>query len=289
MADKKSLPRRFLSGARTLLRLYGTYARLDLLWLLRDTRYCLFYMLTDFICAGASVSGVMLLSARLGGFGGMDKNELLFLLSYAVMVDGIYAAFFAGNNFGNISRIIGRGQLDHCVIQPVPYWMQFLAGGCLPFSGSSKLLCGILLCAYSVQRLGRAVVTPGWIASLLCGLFASAAVMLAFVYLLSCLAFLAPVAAEEISSTVLNMFDMLKSYPLGSLPPFWQAVFCTAAPVGLAAWLPSRALLSPIFPFPAGTVLAAAIFIALASCIFRWGMRYYMTHGSPRYSGFGRH
>ena len=287
MADKKSLPRRLCSGAHTLIRLYGTYIRMDLLWLLRDTRYCLFYMLTDFICAGASVSGVMLLSARLGGFGGMGQEELLFMLSYAVMVDGVYAAFFAGNNFGNISRIIGRGQLDHCVIQPIPYWMQFLAGGCLPFSGSSKLLCGTMLCAYSVRRMGLAV-TPGWIVSLLCGLFASAAVMLAYVYILSCLAFLAPVAAEEISSTALSMFDMLKCYPLGSLPPLWQAVFCTAAPVGLAAWLPSRALTIPVSFFPGAAVLAAAVFIALASCIFRRGMYHYMTHGSPRYSGFGR-
>lgn len=39
MADKKSLPRRLCSGAHTLIRLYGTYIRMDLLWLLRDTRY----------------------------------------------------------------------------------------------------------------------------------------------------------------------------------------------------------------------------------------------------------
>ena len=156
MADKPTLLHRLSHSACTLLRLYRIYARLDLLWFLRDTGYCLLYMVSDAVCAGASVGGVLLLCERLGGFGGMGKNELLFLLSYAVLVSGLCGMLFCGNNMGHISRIIGRGQLDHCMVQPVPLWMQLLAGGFLPFTGSSKLLCGAVLCAYSIRRLGIA-------------------------------------------------------------------------------------------------------------------------------------
>ncbi|MCI8441728.1 MAG: hypothetical protein HFG27_04235 [Provencibacterium sp.] len=286
MADKPNLPRRLSRGARTLFGLYRIYGRLDLLWLSRDTGYCLLYMVSDTICAGASVGGVLLLCERLGGFGGMGKNELLFLLSYAVLVSGLCGMLFCGNNMGHISRIIGRGQLDHCMIQPVPLWMQLLAGGFLPFTGSSKLLCGAAMCVYSIRRLGIAV-TPGWTVCFLLGALASAGIMMATVYLISCLAFLAPAAAEEISMTAFDLFETLKSYPLGSLPILWQAVLCSAVPVGLTAWLPSRALLRPDFPLPGLTILAAVFFLSLAAFTFQRGMLYYASHGSPRYSGFG--
>lgn len=277
MADKRP-------GLHTLFSLYSTYGKMDLLWFLRDTRYCLLYLVTDVICAGASVGGVFLLSARFGGLGGMEEKELLFLLSYCVLIDGVYSLFFAGNNMGQISRIIGRGQLDHCIIQPVPLWMQLITGGFCPFSASSKLLCGAVLCFYSIRQLGLAA-GPGWLLSFLLSVLASTGIVLACVYLLSSLAFLAPAAAEEIAMTALSLFDMLKAYPLGALPVFWQTVFCTAVPVGLAAWLPSRALLR--LSFPLWTVLAAALFITAASLVFRKGLRYYAAHGSPRYSGFG--
>lgn len=286
MADKPTLLRRLLHSARTLLRLYQLYGKLDLLWFLRDTGYCLLYMVSDLICAGASVGGVLLVSERLGGFGGMGREELRFLLSYAVLVSGICGMFCCGNNMGHISRIIGRGQLDHCMIQPVPLWMQLLAGAFLPFTGSSKLLCGAVMCIYSVRQL-EIVPTSGWISCFLLGALSSAAITMATVYLISCLAFLAPAAAEEISMTAFDLFETLKSYPLGSLPPLWQTVFCTVVPIGLAAWLPSRSLLRPDFPFPGFTILAAVLLLSLSAFTFQKGMLYYASHGSPRYSGFG--
>jgi len=57
--------------------------------------------------------------------------------------------------------------------------------------------------------------------------------------------------------------------------------------VGFAAWYPSRALLGHD---PAGrwiTPLAAAAFAALASLLFRAGLRQYGRTGSLRYSDFG--
>ena len=274
----------------TLMRLYGTYAKLDLLWFLRDTKYCLLYMVTDVICALAAMAGVLLLSVQFGGFGGMSRNEILFMLSYGIFVDGIFNLFFTGENMGNISRVIGRGQLDHWMIQPVPVWIQMATCGFCPFSGSSKLVCGIIMTVYSLHGLPVAV-TPWWVFSFLAGTAASTAVILAFVYIVSCLAFVSPAAAEEIAPTAHSPFDMLKSYPLGGLSAFWKTCFCTVAPVGLAAWLPSLSLLEKapgmFGPLPVLTIVMAAAYMAAASMLFKKGMNYYGKYGCPRYSGFG--
>lgn len=278
------------SRLHMLLRLYGTYAKLDLLWFLRDTKYCLLFMVTDVICAVAAMAGVLLLSVQFGGFGGMGRNEIMFMLSYGIFVDGIFNLFFTGENMGNISRVIGRGQIDHWMIQPVPVWIQMATGGFCPFSGSSKLICGIIMTVYSMTKL-PVEVTPLWLVSFLAGTFASTAVILAFVYIVSCLAFVSPAAAEEIAPIAHSPFDTLKSYPLGGLTTFWKTCFCTVAPVGLAAWLPSLALLEKtpgmFGPFPVITVVMAAVYMAAAGMLFKKGMNYYGKYGCPRYSGFG--
>ena len=277
---------------RMLFRLYRVYGGMDLKWFLRDTRYCLLQICTDLVSTGASMAGVFVLAERFGGIGGLTQDQLLFMLGYAMLGDGVHMLFFAGYNFGQISRTIGRGQLDHNMIQPVPLWMQLLTGGFSPVSGSGSLLCGIGLTAYAVSRLELAV-TPGWLLLLLASLIASALLLLACVYLVSCIAFWAPVAAEESASLVHGLFGELKRYPLGGMGVLWQAVFCTVVPVGLAGWFPSLGLLAgldhaPQTPFfPALTFIAAAIFGLLAVQLFRKGMKYYATHGSPRYTGFG--
>ena len=89
---------------------------MDLLWFLRDTRYCLLQIVSDTICACCTIAGVFLLSEKFGGFGGMNQAEILFMMGFSTLVDGIYMMFFIGNNTAMISRIIGRGQLDHVMI-----------------------------------------------------------------------------------------------------------------------------------------------------------------------------
>ena len=134
---------------------------MDLLWFLRDTRYCLLQIFSDTVCAFCTIAGVFLLSEKFGGFGGMNQGEILFMMGFSTLVDGIYMMFFIGNNTSMISRIIGRGQLDHVMIQPVPLWAELLAQGFSPLSGSSMLVCGIGLTAYAVRRLPYPPHCPG--------------------------------------------------------------------------------------------------------------------------------
>ena len=149
-----------MDNLKILFRLYRQYTKMDLLWFLRDTRYCLLQIFSDTVCAVCTIAGVFLLSEKFGGFGGMNQGEILFMMGFSTLVDGIYMMFFIGNNTSMISRIIGRGQLDHLMIQPVPLWAELLAQGFSPLSGSSMLVCGIGLTEYTVSRLPLSAPLP---------------------------------------------------------------------------------------------------------------------------------
>lgn len=277
---------------KMIFRLFYIHAKLDILWFLRDTKYCLLTMAADIISAVASAGGIWLLAARFDGIGGMTQTEILFMQGYALLVNGIYCLFFINQNIGQISRVVGRGQLDHNMIQPVPLWIQILTSGFAPASGSATLICGIAITGYALVKLkiGLSLV---WGLTLVISAVASSAVLLSVVYIVSCLAFYAPAAAEEISGPAYEMMRSLRSYPLGGLSTAITTLFCTVIPVGLAAWFPSLVLLKKTpelfgeIRFPAFTVAIATIFILITILLFKKGMKYYAKYGSPRYSGFG--
>lgn len=278
-----------LSGTlRQIFRLWALYGRMDMLWLLRDTRSCLLVMVSDLIGSVAGISGIILLSARFGGIGGMSSDEVLFMLGYATCIDGVFMLFFNMCNVAQISRVIGRGQLDHMLIQPVPLWMQLLTSGFIPFTGSSLMLCGLGLTGWAASRLGLWV-HPVWIPWMAANLMASVAVVMAISYLAGSSAFYAPVAAEEISSSTFGFFDAIKRFPLGGLPRPMQWVLCTVLPAGLVAWFPVTTLLgSPPAGLPVFLLMLFALALAtLATYVFRKGLRHYEKYGSIRYSDHG--
>ena len=244
-----------MDNFKTLFRLYRLYAKMDLLWFLRDTRYCLLQLFSDTVCACCTVAGVFLLSANFDGFGGMNQDEILFMMGFSILVDGLYMVFFIGNNAAMISRTIGRGQLDHVLIQPVPVWTELLAQGFSPLSGSSMLVWGFLLTIYAGRKL-MITVTPLWLLLFFVYAVSSVLLIVSFMYLLSCAAFYAPAAAEEIAQVGKDLFTSLKMYPLGGIAPAARRIFLTVLPVGLASWFPARILLK-VSAAAAGTGIAA--------------------------------
>lgn len=279
---------KFWHTIRRICRLWGAYARMDAGWFLRDTKLFLLNVLTDVVSNGAAVTGVLLLSERFGGIGGMSRGQVLFQLGYALLVEGVFMLFFMMNNVGHISRPIGRGQVDHMLLQPVPLWMQLITNGFIPASGSSMLVCGVAITAWAARSLGLAV-TPLWVLALLGCLLCSAAVTLGFTYIVSAVAFWAPVAGEEVASTTVDLFFTTRMYPLGGTAPAVQTALCTVLPVGLAAWFPANLLLGQ-HPnhLPAALLAAmAAALTVLATLTFRKGLKHYATTGSVRYSDRG--
>ena len=224
----------------------------------------------------------------------MTQNEILFMMGYALFIDGIFMVFFMGNNTGMVSRIIGRGQLDHILIQPVPIWAELLAQGFAPVSGSPMLIFGMALTYYGAIKADISICFP-FILLFLFYSTCSIIIVMAFIYLLSCSAFYAPAAAEEIATVGRNLFSTLKTYPLGNMRGFQKHLFLSIIPVGLCAWFPSAllikagrygigAIFSPEAFYLPGT---AAVFLIAAIITFMKGLRHYETYGSPRYSGFG--
>ncbi len=261
---------------------------MDLMWFLRDTKYCLANIAADIIGNLSAIAGIFLLAERFGSIGGMSKDQILFMLGYACLVDGVVSMFFGMSNVAFISRVVGRGQLDHCLIQPVPLWMQFLTEGFIPISGNSKLLCGIGITSLSLQWLTLSLGVKGLLL-LAASIVGSVTVILSFSYLTGSLAFYAPVAGEEISTTSIGLFGALQTFPIGGLSSGAKLVLCTVIPVGLTAWFPANLILGmPPQGLPSYLALVVTMTLALAAAtVFRKGLKHYARYGSTRYHDRG--
>ncbi|HSL94107.1 MAG TPA: ABC-2 family transporter protein [Bacillota bacterium] len=280
MADKKL-------NLRRIMELYAIYARLDLAWFLKDTKICLMAISADFISNIAAVTGIFLLAYRFDGVGGMDKYEVLFMLGYVTALTGIIQAFF-NFNVGHISRRIGRGQLEHMLIQPLPLAVQLLTEGFIPFSGTSNLFAGLIVMTLAVKSLAYTV-TLVWLMHLAIQLLVSAIIVLALNYLFSSLAFYAPSQAEEISTYVRNSAHNLSTYPLSGMSLAVQLPLLSVFPAGLLGWFPSLALLgeTPLGLPALYPIIVASVLVLITARVFSKGYRHYLTSGSPRYSSVG--
>src|SRR5438105_251054 len=214
---------------------------MDLLYLARGPQTALTYYISDFIIGLAAVTATFLLAERFDGLGPWTRPQVLFLLGYALLVRGVIDTLF-NYNVAFISRRIGRGQLDHLLIQPHPLWMALLTEGFAPFSGSGMLLPGIGLTAWSILQL-HLTTSPAWVALFAVNLAASIAVVLAFEFAWGSLAFWAPRSAEEINSATWRLIMQLAPFPLDGLSGVASVTLLTVVPVGLVAWHPARVLL----------------------------------------------
>jgi ABC-type uncharacterized transport system permease subunit len=205
------------------------------------------------------------------------------MLGYSLVVRGLVECIF-GWNMAHISRRIGRGQLDHMLLQPRPLWMIVLSEGFSPVTGSGMLVAGSSV-------LGNVVgpdLSPDWVL-FVPNVVASVAVVIAFSYAWGSIAFLAPRAAEELNSSTMAMVDQLRGFPLDGLGSGLLALLLSVVPVGLVAWLPARALLG-LHPSPAAawlTPIMACLLGAVALFIFNRGLEHYGRTGSSRYLSSG--
>lgn len=272
---------------RRLVRLWRVHAYLDFLFMTRDLKSFLWYAASDLILSLATVTATLLLAERFDGIGDWSKAQVLFMLGYAMTVNALQEVGF-GYNVKFISRRIGRGQLDHLLVQPQPLWMALLTEGFVPFSTGLLLLVGLGVMLRALAGLPP-LVSPLWLAALAVNLLASAAIVLAFSFLWSSLAFWAPIAAEEVSSSAARLVDRLRPFPLDGLTGPLLTGLLTVVPAGFVAWYPSRALLGldrGAYAL-AVTPVAALLLGALAAWAFLRGLREYRRTGSQRYLAFG--
>ena len=266
--------------------LLALYARLDLLYVVRGWQEALAWYVSDLLTVVAGVTATFLLAARFDGIGRWSYDEVLFLLGFAMTARAGVHFFFAAN-VAYISRIVGRGQLDHRLVQPQPLWLTLATEGFAPATASGPLLAGVALLVYAVGRLDVAI-TPGWLALLTLNLAASVCVLLAFAFAWGSLAFWAPRGAEEINSQSMRFMNQLSVFPLDGLGAAFQLGLLTAVPVGFVAWYPARALVGRGGELGALVAPVAALaFAALALALFVRGLGQYHHTGSVRYVDLG--
>jgi len=292
MEDKKVKFRNInKTNFKRYMELYALYARLDLDFLLRDAKVSVMCIAADLLSSVAAVSGIFLLSWRFDGIGGMTRWDVLFMLGYVTCITGLFQMFFSNNNMGHISRVIGRGQLDHMFIQPLPLPVQILTEGFIPFTGCQNLICGMIIFVWSLNGMGKTVGIL-WILGLAGYLIVSLAIIIGLSYLLSSLTFKWQIAFEEISTTVIDdLTGVLSNYPLSGMPVIVQWGLVTAVPTGLLGWFPACALLLEKPPLGLSVfypLIVAIIIWTLAAFAFRKGFKYYVKTGSNRYSSGGR-
>lgn len=271
-----------------LLRLWRLYATMDLLYIARGVQVALAYYVADTLIGVAAVTATFLLAERFDGIGAWTRPQVLFMLGYALLVRGIVATFF-NYNLAFISRRIGRGQLDHILIQPLPIWMALVTEGFAPLTGSGMLLPAGFLLLSSLRQLDLQMSTA-WLGIFVANLIASIVIALAFEYAWGSIAFWVPRAAEEINSHTWAMLSTLTPFPLDGVSGVALVTLLSVVPVGLIAWYPSRILLGidpPSVEAAAGVPTAALVFAALAAWIFKSGLRHYGQTGSSRYLDYG--
>jgi ABC-2 type transport system permease protein len=272
---------------RRLVQLWGLYGRLDLLYVARGPKTALTYYASDLIVGLAAVTATFLLAERFNGIGVWSKHQVIFLLGFALLVRGAINMLF-NYNLAHISRKIGRGQLDHMLIQPQPLWMGLITEGFAPWTGAGMFVPGLALLWWSTSQL-QMQISAAWLALVALYLLCSMAITLAFSYAWGSLAFWAPRAAEEINSTTWRLLTQLNVFPLDGLPALALTGLLAFVPAGFLAWYPSRVLLGLSVSGWDWLVppLAALLFVALGAGIFARGLHHYDRTGSSRYLSWG--
>ncbi len=271
---------------RLILRGWRVQTYLDLMQLLRNRSTLLTYAFSEVILAAASVTGMVLLASKFGGIGAWSRAEIFFLLGYALTVGSLLEMFF-GYNVRYISRRIGRGQLDHLLIQPRPIWIALFTEGFGLISCILSLIPGFLLLGWAITHKPIEI-SALWLFWFVLNLWASVGVVLGFGFAVGSLAFWSPRGAEEICSPLNRIFGQLQVFPLDGLGIVAGGLL-TVLPVGFSAWFPAKALLAvPLSPSSLLiTPLAALGFLGLGLCAFVRGMAHYRQTGSQRYVDYG--
>lgn len=283
MADNKKN-----STLRSLGRLWLLYGRMDLAWLMQDFASVVIVVLSETLQNLSSMAGVLLLAVRFGGVGGLSADEVLFMLGFYELASGVGWMLFGNYNVIHLSRRLGRGQLDHMLIQPRPLWMQLLTEGFMPFSGGFGAIIGAVLTGIAVHRL-KLTLTPMWFLLFGYYLVIHIVLQLSQCALYGSAALWKPVACEEISSMILDINDQLGRFPLFGLPGWLSAALHTVLPIGLLAYLPALALLGQLNKPVAITLplCVACVFVTAAIIAFQKGLKHYEQYSCNRYKEMG--
>lgn len=144
-------------GMKRYFGLLGIYARMDLASLTRDGKFMAVVMAADIISNLSSISGIFLLAWKLGGIGGMDRFEVLFMLAYGNIVMG-FLNMMGGCNA--VPKQDHRKRAMGTYVHHASSYIVQLTVGIFPFTGSGGFLSGIGMLWVAVCHMET--VLPWW-------------------------------------------------------------------------------------------------------------------------------
>src|SRR4051794_4727029 len=133
---------------------------MDLMYITRGPTVAITYYVSDLVIGIAAATATFLLATRFDGIGAWTRPQVLFMLGYALLVRMLIDTFFNWN-LAHVSRRIGRGQLDHLLVQPQPLWLAFMSEGFAPFTGTGMLLPTFFLLGSAFRQLDLQT-SPAW-------------------------------------------------------------------------------------------------------------------------------
>ncbi len=227
---------------------------------------------------GAGVLGLVILFGQVETINGWTLPGVLALLGVYLTL-GALRALFIGPSLEALAGMDGEvwsGKLDFTLVRPVD--VQFLASfrTWRPLN-LLDLALGLGVLGVAVAQLGHTLTLAdlaAFILTLAAGLLILYAILLAFAGLV----FWSP---GFLFTWIFDAFFQMARYPVGLYPGWLRLTLTWIIPVGLMTTIPAQALTGALTPaLLAGSLLAAAVFCAGATAIFRSGLRRYASASS---------
>lgn len=244
----------------------------------------LVWMFGELVLAVSAIVPSLAMAFALGRVGDWTRQDLLFLVGFVLTARGL-AQVVGGGNILMISRKIGRGQLDHNLLQPLPLWKSLVVEGFGSLDLIVSQLLGVGCLCWGLSYVARP--EPAWWFALIVNIVCAAGLVIATQYLWGTLAFYAPQSAEEINTITDGAISQLSVLPLNGAIPFVRAVLTSILPAAMIGAVPASYMLHAygwrLYTMP----LFALAFGIITIVIFRQGLRHYGKYSVSRYSSFG--
>lgn len=224
------------------------------------------------------VLGVFIFFSQVEAIRGWTMPATLALLgTYFVL--GALRRLFIGPSLEALAGMDGEiwmGTFDFTLLRPVDVQFHASIRHWEPLALLDLLLGGGVLIR-AVVHLG-ATLSPGRVLSFLVALVAAVVILYALLLAFSALVFWSP---GFLFTWLFNALFQMARYPVGLYPGWLRLVLTWAIPVGVMTTVPAQVLSGGLrIEVLIGSVALAATLLALATVLFRMGLRHYASASS---------
>lgn len=224
------------------------------------------------------LAAVLLIVQRVGGIGGWNTWDVMFLFGLATMSAGIYRVF--ASELHNFDRYLVDAEFDSVLLRPMPTYLAVVGRGIAPWQAGMSVQ-GLLVLLFASAHLPRVTWSSAAIGELIAGAACGAVIWLSLVTATAAIGFWT-MRIEDIQPVLLYGPETASSYPMSIYPQAIRDVFFTIVPVACGSYVPAAILLHRGLGPPAllGSLAAAILSACAAALLWQAGVRHYTSSGS---------